>query len=66
MLTTTWLHAAAVRALRTAAQSAIGAIGASAIISEVDWGVVAGASGLAAILSALTSLAGLPEVDEDA
>jgi len=59
-----WL-AAAVRAVRTFAQTAVATIGTTFLLSEVSWGVVASASALAAILSVLTSLAtGLPEVDE--
>lgn len=59
-----WLKAAGVRAVKTVAQTAIGAIGASAVISEVDWVVVLSASVLAGLLSLLTSIAGLPEVKE--
>ena len=56
--------AALIRALRTLAQTAVATIGTSALLSEVNWGVVATASVLAAILSVLTSIAtGLPEVD---
>lgn len=60
-----WWKAAGIRAIRTLAQAAIGTIGASALITEVDWKVVVSASALAAVLSLLTSLAGLPEVEEE-
>lgn len=61
-----WGAAAGVRALKTAAQSAIGTIGASVAMGEVDWMLVGSAAALAAIVSLLTSLAGIPEVDEGA
>ena len=57
-----WVKAAGIRAIKTFAQAAIGAVGATALISEVDWAMVFGAAALAAILSLLTSLAGLPEL----
>ena len=57
-----WAQAAAVRAIRTAAQAAIGAIGAATVIGAVDWRVVASTAALAAVLSLLMSVAGLPEV----
>lgn len=60
----TWLKAAGVRALKTLAQTAVATIGTTAVLSEVDWLVVASASALAAILSLLTSVAGLPELEE--
>lgn len=60
-----WLKAAAVRALKTLAQTAVATIGTTAVLSEVDWVLVASASALAAILSMLTSIAGLPEVKEE-
>ncbi|MDE6260030.1 MAG: holin [Oscillospiraceae bacterium] len=58
-----WMRAAAIRAVKTMAQTAIATIGASAVLSAVDWPVVASASVLAGVLSLLTSVAGLPEVD---
>ena len=59
-----WLKAAAVRAVKTIAQTAVATIGTSAVISAVDWRVVVSASLLAGILSVLTIVAGLPEVKE--
>ena len=58
-----WIHAAAVRAVRTVAQTAVATIGAAAVLSEVNWAVVASAAALAGVLSLLTSVAGLPEVE---
>lgn len=57
-----WLKAAGVRAVKTVAQTAVATIGASAVISEVDWIMVVSASMLAGVVSMLTSIAGLPEV----
>ena len=57
-----WIKAALVRAVKTVAQAAVGMIGASVFVQEVDWKMVASASVLAGILSLLTSVAGLPEV----
>lgn len=57
-----WFKAAGIRAVKTVCQTAIATIGTSAAMSEVNWPMVASASALAGILSLLTSLAGLPEV----
>jgi hypothetical protein len=59
-----WLRAATIRAIKTAAQTAVATIGTTAVIYEVDWRMVAGTAALAALLSYLTSLAGLPEVEK--
>lgn len=61
----TWFKAAGVRALKTIAQTAVATIGTSAVLSSVDWKMVVSASILAGILSLLTSVAGLPEVEQD-
>mgnify|MGYP000128426872 FL=1 len=64
LTSTAWWEAAGTRAIKTAAQAAIGAIGASAaVIGQVNWEVVAGAAALAAVVSLLTSIEGLPEMD---
>ena len=57
-----WLKAALVRAVKTVAQTAVATIGTAAVLSSVDWTMVASASLLAGVLSLLTSVAGLPEV----
>ena len=59
-----WIKAAGVRAIKTIAQTAIATIGTAAVLSAVDWKIVVSASILAGILSLLTSLTGLPEVDD--
>lgn len=58
-----WWKSAAVRAVKTIAQTAIATIGTAAVLGEVDWIAVASASALAGVLSMLTSVAGLPEVE---
>ncbi len=60
-----WAKAAGIRALKTVAQTAIATIGTTALISQVDWVVVGSASLLAGVLSLLTSVAGLPEVENE-
>lgn len=60
-----WFKAAAIRAVRTIAQAAIAMISTATVLGDVDWLMVGSASILAGILSVLTSVAGLPEVDED-
>lgn len=60
-----WWKAAAVRAVKTVAQTAIATIGTSALLAEVNWLAVASASALAGVLSLLTSVAGLPEVTDE-
>ena len=59
-----WARAAAVRAVKTVAQTAVAAIGTTAAMHEVDWLLVSSTAALAGILSLLTSVAGLPEVRE--
>lgn len=61
-MTKLWIKAAGVRALKTFAQTAIATIGTSAVLGDVQWVAVLSASSLAAVLSILTSVAGLPEV----
>ena len=58
-----WVKAAGVRALKTVAQTAVATIGTAAVMGEVNWAVVGSAATLAGVLSLLTSLAGLPEVE---
>ena len=58
-----WLKAAGIRAVKTVAQTAVATIGASTVLSAVDWRVTASAALLAGVLSLLTSVAGLPEVE---
>ena len=60
-----WAKAAGIRAIKTAAQAAIGCIGAATAMGEVSWQLVASTAALAAVLSLITSVAGLPEVDSD-
>lgn len=61
-----WIKAAAVRAVKTTAQTFVATIGTAAYLGAVDWRMVASASALAGVLSIATSVAGIPEVSEKA
>lgn len=63
IFTKEWLKAAAIRAIKTVAQTAVATIGTAAVIGEVDWLMVGSAALLSGVLSLLTSIAGLPEVE---
>lgn len=60
-----WLKAAGIRAIKTVAQTAVATIGTAAVLGEVNWLMVGSAAVLAGVLSLLTSVAGLPEVDKE-
>ena len=64
IFTKAWFKAAGIRAIKTVAQAAIGVIGSSAAMGDVNWVLVASSAALAGVLSLLNSLAGLPEVKE--
>lgn len=59
-----WCKAAGVRAIKTMAQTAVGVIGAATVMNDVNWPMIASASVLAGVVSLLTSVAGLPELEE--
>lgn len=61
--TVKWAKSAGIRAVKTMAQAAIGAIGAAATMGAVDWRIVGSTAALAGVLSILTSVAGIPEVE---
>lgn len=61
--TKSWIKAAGIRAVKTVAQTAAATIGTSVALGDVNWVMVASAAALAGVLSLLTSVAGLPEVD---
>ena len=63
--TVKWLKRAGIRAMKTMAQTAVGVIGAGSVISAVDWKMVVSSAIVAGIVSWLTSLAGIPEVEEE-
>lgn len=65
IFTKEWVKCAFVRAIKTFCQAAIATIGTAAVMGEVNWAMVMSASALAAVLSLLTSVAGLPEVNND-
>ena len=60
-----WWIAAGVRAIRTVAQTAVAAIGVSALLSDVNWAAALSTAALSGVLSLLTSVAGLPEIKEE-
>ncbi len=59
-----WARAAAIRAVKTMAQTAVAVIGTGAVLSEVDWRMVVSSAAVAGVVSILTSIAGIPEVTE--
>lgn len=63
MVNKAWLKAAGIRAIKTVAQTAVATIGTTAVINQVNWLMVVSASALAGVLSILTSVAGIPEVE---
>ena len=58
-----WLKCAGIRAIKTMAQTAVALIGVGTVMSDINWIQVLSASVLAGILSVLTSIAGLPEIE---
>lgn len=60
-----WFKAAGIRAIKTVAQTAVATIGTAVALGDVNWVMVASAAALAGVLSLLTSIAGLPEVNNE-
>lgn len=60
----TWLKCAGIRAVKTMAQTMLATLGTSSLLSEVNWQVVISTTALAGLLSIITSIAGLPEVEK--
>ena len=59
-----WFKAAGMRAVKTIAQTAVATVGTAAVMGEVNWAMVGSASALSGVLSLLTSIAGLPELEQ--
>ncbi len=59
-----WIKAAGIRALKTIAQTMVASVGTAVVFEEVNWLMILSASGLAGLLSLLTSIAGLPELED--
>ena len=60
-----WMNAAGIRAVKTMAQTAVAVIGTAAVVSSVDWKLVVSSAIVAGVVSLLTSVAGIPEVEEE-
>lgn len=65
IFTKEFIRAALIRALKTLCQTAVGCIGAAVVLGDVNWPMVVSAAVLAAVVSLLTSVAGLPEVEKE-
>lgn len=63
--TVKWAKAAGIRAVKTMAQTAVATIGTAAVMGAVNWSMVGSAAVLAGVLSVLTSISGIPEVEEE-